>query len=289
MKFLNLLRIISLLLLFGLLQGCSAVRITYNQTPVLAYFFLDGYMDFNDAQALQIKGELTKLQIWHRQTQLPAYVELLQKTQPKMLQDITEKQACEIFADVRQKVFSLADYAEPAALAAVISLTPQQLTAMERKFTKSNTTWREEFLNGNAKDLSEKRQKSAVKRGEMLYGNLNVQQLGLIATNIAKSRFKAAQSYAERQRRQADILQVLGRVMANSQDPEGARRDLRGLLARSTASPDAVYRKYQDQAIEDACVNFAELHNTTTPEQRQKAVNVLAGYAQDFQALSTQK
>ena len=291
-KFLRLPRIISLLvlvLLLALLQACSAVKLAYNQAPSLAYLYLDGYLDFNDTQSLQVKADLAKFQGWHRQTQLPAYIDLLQKTQPKMLQNITEKQACEIFADVRQKASNLVDYAEPAAIGAAMTFTTRQLSAMERKFAKSNTAWREEFLDGSAKDLFDKRQKSAVKRGEMLYGSLNEQQISLLAAQIEKSKFRGAQSYAERQRRHKDILQTLGKVVANPQDLEAVSRDMRALLARSTVSPDAAYRRYQEQAIDDACASFAELHNTTTPEQRKKAVNVLAGYEQDFRALVSQK
>lgn len=287
-NFFNLLRIISLLVLAAMLQACSAVKLAYNQAPVLAYLYLDGYMDFNEVQALKVKDDLAKFQAWHRQTQLPAYIELLQKTQPKMLQDMTEKQACELVNDVRQKAFALTEYAEPAALTMAASFTPRQLTALERKFAKSNTTWREEFLEGSAKDLFDKRQKTAVKRGEMLYGSLNDKQRSVIAQQIEKSQFRPAQSYAERQRRQKDMLQTLGRVVASPQDQEAVRRDIRGLLARSTASPDAAYRKYQEQAVDDACASFAELHNTTTAEQRKKAMNVLAGYEQDFKALVSQ-
>jgi Family of unknown function (DUF6279) len=294
-KFLHLSRIINVLItlvllaLLGLLQACSAVKVAYNQAPSLAYLYLDGYMDFNDTQSLQVKADLEKFQGWHRQTQLPAYIELLQKTQPRMLQDITEKQACDIFADVRQKVVGLTEYAEPAVLGVAMTFTPRQLTAMERKFAKSNTEWREEFMEGSARDLFEKRRKSAVKRGEMLYGNLNNQQISLMAAQIEKSAFKAAQSYAERQRRHKDILQTLGKVVANPQDQNAARSDLRALLARSTVSPDAAYRAYQEQSIRDACANFAELHNTTTADQRSKAAAVLAGYERDFKVLAVQK
>lgn len=289
---LSLRRIISLPLLLGLfvlLQACSAVKIAYNQAPSLAFLYLDSYLDFTGVQSLQIKADLARLEAWHRQTQLPAYIELLQKTQPKLLQNITEKQACDIFSDVRQKALTLTDYAEPAALGMASTFTSRQLTAMERKFAKSNASWREEFLDGSTSDLIDKRQKSAVKRGEMLYGSLSSQQLGLVAAQIEKSRFNAAQSYAERQRRQKDILQTLGKVVANPQDQESARQGMRNLLARSMASPGAAYRSYQQRAIEDGCENFAELHNTTTADQRKKAVNVLAGYEQDFKVLAAQK
>ena len=282
-------RIISLLALGLVLQGCNAVKIAYNQAPTLAYLYLDSYIDFNDVQSTQVRNELTQMQVWHRQTQLPAYIDLLQKVQQKMPQDITASQACEVFADVRQKALTMTDYAEPATLSLAATLTPKQLDAMQRKFAKGNSSWREDYLEGSAKDVFEKRQKSAIKRSEMLYGSINDRQRSLIGQQIEKSQFKAAQSYSERQRRQKDILQTLAKVMASPQDTATVQKDMRSLLQRSVSSPDAAYRSYLETITQEGCASFAELHNTTTPEQRKKAIEVLAGYEQDFKVLAAQK
>lgn len=289
LNFLSLARIIGLLALGLALQGCSAVKVAYNQAPTLAYLYLDDYFDFNDAQNAQVKAELAKLQIWHRQTQLPAYVDLLQKVQQKMPLDVTAAQACEIYADVRKKASAMTDYAEPATIGLAATVTPKQLDAMQRKFAKGNTTWREDYLEGSAKDIAQKRQKSAIKRADMLYGSVTDKQRSLINQQIERSQFKPAQSYAERQRRQKDIIQTLTKVMANPQDAAATQQELRNLLGRSTASPDAAYRSYLEQITQEACASFAELHNSTTAEQRKKAVEVLAGYEQDFRILAAQK
>ena len=289
LNFFRLLRIIGLLTLALALQACSAVKIAYNQAPQLAYLYLDGYVDFNDAQTVQVKSELDKFQAWHRQTQLPGYVELLQKMQQLMPKDINDKQACEVYVDVRQKALAMTDFAEPAVAKQAASARPEQLAAMERKFAKSNTTWREDYLDGSAKDIFEKRQKSAVKRADMLYGSVNDKQRALIAQQIEKSQFKAAVSYAERQRRQKDITQTLSKIIASQPSSEAVTKEMRALLARSLASPDAAYRSYLEQVTLEACGNFAQLHNSTTPDQRKKAVEVLAGYEQDFRILASQK
>lgn len=288
-NWLRLCGIIGLLFAAALLQACSAVKIAYNQSPQLAYLYLDGYADFNEAQSLQVRTDLSRFLAWHRQTQLPGYIELLQKLQQKMPQDLTGIQACEVFADVRQKALALTDYAEPAAISLAATLSPKQLTVMERKFAKGNTTWREDYLEGSAKDLFDKRQKSAIKRGEMLYGSLNDKQFSLIAAQIERSKFKPAQSYAERQRRQKDILQTLGKVIASPQDTASTQKEMRSLLVRAFASPDTVYKNYLEAVTQEGCASFAELHNTTTPEQRKKAVEVLAGYEQDFKTLAGQR
>jgi hypothetical protein len=271
------------------LTGCSTVKIAYNQAPTLAYLYLDGYMDFNDAQSMQVKAELVKFQAWHRQTQLPAYIDLLQKVQQKMPLDITPSQACEVFADVRQKALDMTDFAEPATLSLTTTVTQKQLDTMARKFAKSNANWREEYLDGTVKDIFERRQKSAAKRSEMLYGSMTDRQRTLIAQQIEKSTFRAPQSYAERQRRQQDILQTLGKVISSAQDAANTQKEIRALLGRSFTSPDAAYRSYLEDITQEGCASFAEMHNTTTAEQRKKAVDLLAGYERDFRVLATQK
>lgn len=271
------------------LQGCNAVKIAYNQAPTLAYFYLDGYVDFNDVQSTQIKNELAQMQVWHRQTQLPAYIDVLQNLQQKMKQDITASQACEVFTDVRQKALAMTDYTEPAALSLALTLTQEQLAEMQRKFAKGNSSWRKDYLEASTRDVFEKRQKSAIKRSEMLYGSINDRQRSLISQQIEKSQFKPAQSYAERERRQKDILQTLAKLVASRQDAATLQKDMHSLMQRAVSSPDAAYRSYIETITQEGCASFAELHNTTTAEQRKKAVDVLAGYEQDFKILAAQK
>ncbi|MFN5349800.1 MAG: DUF6279 family lipoprotein [Polaromonas sp.] len=289
LNFLYLTRIICWLLVGLALQGCNAVKIAYNQAPTLAYFYLDSYIDFNDVQSTQIKNELAQMQVWHRQTQLPAYIDLLQKLQQQLPQDINASQACEVFTEVRQKALALTDYAEPAALGLALTLTPEQLAAMQRKFAKGNSRWRKDYLDASTKDVFETRQKNAVRRSEMLYGSINDRQRSLMSKQIEKSQFNAAQSYAERERRQKDVLQTLAKVVASRPDPVTLQKDMRSLMQRSVSSPDAAYRSYLETITQEGCASFAELHNATTAEQRKKAVNLLAGYEQDFKILAAQK
>ena len=287
------LRIISLLALALLLSACSAVRLSYNQSPELAYWYMDSYVDFNEAQSHQIKTDLNRLQTWHRQTQLPAYVDLLQKLQTQLRGDISAPDACLIFTDVRRKLLATAEQAEPAFAALAVSLQPEQLKHMERKFARSNKEYRSDFLEGSAQELQEKRLKQALKRMEMLYGNLSKQQVSLLGKLLLEqSSFNAPRSYAERSRRQLDTLQTLNKLIqdtrAGDRAAEKARLVMRALFERLFDSPDAAYRDYLTRLTLDSCNIFAEIHRSTTPEQRQKAAETLAGYEKDLKSLATQ-
>lgn len=277
------------LALAGLLQGCSVMKIAYNQAPELAYWHLDGHFDFTEAQTLQVKADLAKLQAWHRQTQLPAYIETLQKFRQQIPSDMDAASACALYADVRGKLVAVSHRAEPAAVALVGTLSADQLVKLERRFAKGNAEYREDFIDGSPKARRDKRYKQAVSRAEMLYGSLDDKQLAVIAHRIDNSHFSALVSYGEKLRRQQDALQTLRPLVAGQATPEKTQTAMRGLFERSLNSPDAAYRDYMDKLTQDACSSFAELHNSTTPAQRGKAVETLLRYEQDFRLLHLQK
>lgn len=290
-RFEGLVRIISLavvLALAALLPACSAIKIAYNQAAELAYWQLDGYFDFNDAQMPKVREELAKVHQWHRQTQLPAYIEALQKWRTWLAGELDETQACGIFSDVRGKQLIISDRSELAAAALVSTLAPEQLDYLKRKFSKLNKQYRSDFLDGTPQALLDKRFKKAVSRAEMLYGTLEDKQLAVLRSRIAQSVFNAGISLAERQRYQQDTLQTLTPLIAGQSTAEQAKPALRAYFERALNSPDPAYRSYQDKLASDNCKTFAALHNSTTAAQRAKAVQTLMAYEQDFKTLADQ-
>jgi hypothetical protein len=278
--------IIGVLLVVAVLQACSAVKIAYGQATELAYWQLDGYFDFNAAQRPKVRDELARIHQWHRQTQLPAYIETLEKWQPLLTQDMDEAQACSIFDEIRSRLLAISNHATPAAGALVATLETEQLEALKRKFSKLNVEYRKDFLDGKPAALIEKRLKKAVSRAEMLYGSLEKEQREVLKERITRSVFDARVSLAEHQRRQRDALQSLSPLIAGQSTPNQARLAIQGYFDRVADSPDPAYRRYQDSLTRDGCKTFAALHNSTNAEQRAHAVKTLQRYAQDFAILA---
>lgn len=280
-------RIIGVLALACLLPACSALKIFYNQAPDVAYWYLDGYIDFTGAQSLQVKDDLGKLQVWHRQTQLPAYIDTLRKLRQRMPADMDAAQVCAVFADVRSKLVAVSHRAEPVAVALVGTLQTSQLTQLERQWAKGNADYREAFLEGSPKKGRDKRYKQAVSRAERLYGTLEEKQLAVIGQRMDQSRFDAALFYAEKLRRQQDVLQTLRALVAERASVEKTRLAVRGLLERWLHSPIPAHRDHLEGLTQESCQTFAALHNSTTPAQRNKALETLDAYEQDLRTLSS--
>ncbi|OOG45383.1 DUF6279 family lipoprotein [Polaromonas sp. A23] len=281
--------IIGVLLAAAALQACSAVKIAYGQATELAYWQLDGYFDFNAAQRPKVRDELARIHLWHRQTQLPAYIKTLEKWQPLLTHDMDEAQACSIFDEIRSRLQAISDHATPVAGALVTTLETEQLEALKRKFSKLNVEYRDDFLDGKPAALIEKRLKKAVSRAEMLYGSLEHAQRDVLKERITRSVFDARISLAEHQRRQRDALQSLSPLIAGQSTPNQAHLVIQGYFERVANSPDLVYRRYQDNLTRDSCKTFAALHNSTTAAQRAHAVKTLQRYAQDFAILAARR
>ena len=281
--------LLAVLLLVTGLQACSVVKIAYNQAIELSFWQLDAYFDFNDTQKPRVREELAKVHQWHRQTQLPVYIEALQRWQPMLTGEVTEAQACAVFDEVRSKLQVMIDRSLPIAVSVAATLVPEQLNAMQKKFSKVNSEFRSEFIEGTPAAVLEKRFKKSVSRAEMLYGSLDEPQLAVLKSRLAQSAFDANVTLGEFQRRQRDALQSLAPLTSGPSGADQARPVVQAYLYRAMNSPNAAYRAYLERMTRDSCATFAALHNSTTPAQRAKAVETLSSYVQDFRLLTAQR
>ncbi|SFB90507.1 hypothetical protein SAMN05216344_10577 [Polaromonas sp. OV174] len=278
--------LLGLLILAGLLQACGATKVLYNQAPDFAYWYLDGQLAFTDAQSLQVKDALAKLQAWHRQNQLPGAMAVLQKLQQQMPSDMDARAACAPLVELQRQWVALADQAQPAIAAVAGTLGAEQLVQLEQRFALGNAYFQSDFLEARPRDVQDRRLQQAISRAEVLYGPLDHKQLSVIRRHIEQSHFDARLIYAERLRRQQDLLQTLRPLIAGQASPQATQAALHGLLDRTRHSPDPAYRRYSDKMARQTCAVLADLHNSTTAAQRRHAVQTLNGQVQDLSDLS---
>lgn len=281
-------RIIGALLLAGLLAGCSAVRLSYNNADTLAYWWLDGYADFDDAQSRQVREQLATLHAWHRANELPAYAALLSEAQQLAAGPMSAPQVCQLSEQIRQRLLRLGDQAALGLAEVVSALKPAQFSAMREKFDKTNRKWREEWLDVSPAELADFRLKKAVERAESFYGRLDEAQTALLRQRIAASAFDPRLAWAERQRRQQDLLRVL-REHATGAQPAHLQAEMQALLRRSLESPDPAYRAQFERMMNESCQLVAALHHSASPAQRRHLLGKLRGYEADARALLAQQ
>jgi len=273
-------------MLLALLAGCSALRLAYGNAPQLAWWWLDGYVDFSNEQAPRDKEAVDRWFEWHRQSQLLGYAALLASAQVDVTQPASPGVACRWQQQLR-------DHADPAlerALQMGAELVPglgeSQFRHLERRFAKSNDEMTRSYLQDDPEDRRQAAIDRTMERVEQLYGRVGDAQREVVAAGIAASPFDPQAWLGERQRRQRETVQTLRRLVAQKADRDQIVAAMRALVERAERSPDPAYRTYQSRLADFNCAFAAQIHNATTTAQRAAARSRLKGWEEDLRALS---
>ncbi|MGY4830952.1 DUF6279 family lipoprotein [Sphaerotilaceae bacterium SBD11-9] len=275
-----------LLAVATLLSGCGAVRFAYGQGPELGYWWLDGYADFNELQTPRAREALDGWFRWHRATQLPDYAQFLVRLQAVATEPVTPAQVCRLYDEAWSRIDPMLDRALPAAVETVQSLTLQQIAHIERKYAKVNAEFRNDYLQTDPQERREKSLERAVDRAETFYGRLDEAQVEMLRRAIAASPFDPQLWLSERMLRQQDALRTLRRLVSERAPADQTLAALRMLVQHVQRSPREVYVDYQARLMQYNCNVTAQLHNSTSREQRLAAVKKLKSWEDDARALA---
>ena len=268
------------------LQGCSAIKLGYQQLPTLSYWWLDSTVSFSSAQTPAAKEAIDKLYQWHRREELAGYGEVLQRIGQLSAGPLQADQVCSVYTDVQARLDVLMRQAVAQAAPVVLALGPRQLSHIARHWENKNEEWEKEWLQGDAQARLDRRLDKAVNRFNSFYGDLNPAQIGLLRTQLAQSPWTAEWGRRDRQRRQQDLLSSLQRVAQSGMTPAQAEAQLWGVWQRWLNPMDPAQRAVLQTLSQRACENLAQLHNTTTPDQRVRVARRLRAYERDIQDLT---
>lgn len=269
-----------------LLSACSAIKLGYQQLPTLSFWWLDSTVSFSSAQSTAAKEAIDKLYQWHRREELPAYGELLQRISQMSAGPVQAEQVCAVAADVQARLDVLMRQAVVQAAPVALALGPRQLSHMARHWENKNEEWEKEWLQGDAQARLERRLDKAVNRFNSFYGDLNPTQISMVKAQLAQSPWTAEWGRRDRQRRQQDLLSTLQRIAQSGMPTAQAEALLWGVWQRWLQPADPAQRAVLNNLSQRACDNLAQLHNTTTPEQRVRVARRLRAYERDIQDLT---
>lgn len=275
--------------LLPLIGACSALRLSYNQGPLLAYWWLDGYADFSAEQAPRVKAALQSWFAWHRTSQLGDYAQALALLQTQVADKVSPAQVCGQIHGWQQRLDVAIEQALPAVAEQVRTLSPAQLARIENRQKKKQQEAEDDFLQDDAAERHKAIFKRWLDRAETLYGKLGGSQRQWLAAELAGSPFKPELWLAERAQRNADMARELRQWQAERSDATLVQTGLRRLAQASVQSPRVEYQAYADAVAQSNCALMAALHNATTPAQRQHAAAKLKGWEDDLRALAQQR
>ena len=262
------------------------VKIGYGQASPIAFRWLDGYVDFNDAQSLRARTALDDWLAWHRRTQLPDYADLLARARTELAAPVTPERMCSWAREIRARIDTGFERAEPVLAEMLPTLTVQQIVHIEKRYAEKNEDYRDDFLDREPAKRRKAAIRREVERAEMFYGRLDDAQREFVAQSVARSPWDGVLEYSERLRRQQDVLAMIRRLAASRATPADAGAEIRAFVQRLNRSPRENYRRYAETLIDYNCSFAAALHNLTTAEQRGTAARKLKDYEDELRSLA---
>jgi hypothetical protein len=271
----NFSRTVSLFLIACLLAGCGALRIGYANGDNLAYWWMDRYVDFNADQKPWVKARIRKLLAWHRTTQLHDYAQLLAQYRRRLAGEVTPAEVQADYAVLKQRARRMIDQALPDLADLALSLEPQQIAHIEKRFSSNNDTYRKDYLRGNLEDRQQYRFKKVMKQAEYWFGDFSRAQEARIRAASDARPLDNELRLAERVRRQQALIRVLKKIRAERPGRDAVIALLREQVADifDGAGVPQDSRIFLDASDTGTAQLVALIWNIATPSQKAHAAD----------------
>lgn len=270
--------------------ACSSVRFTYNNGDTLLYYWLNAYVDIDTDQSDWVKKDIDDLFQWHRSTQLKDYVQLLQKGQRQLAGNLTQADLLADYREIRARSEKLAYKAVPDLAELAISLKPDQINTLARKFESNNDKYRKKFLRGDTEERNKVRFKKAMEQFDLWFGDFSRQQEAVLRKASDARPLDNEVWLDERMRRQQMILALLRKVHDQKLSREATIPLVQQLVRDVFARMDSPERKaFYDASIDGATKMILTAVKIATPEQKAHAHKRMQGWIDDFNVLAAAK
>lgn len=281
-----------LLVLFSLclLGSCSTARLGYSNADTLAYWWLDGYVDFNSSQKAKVKRDIDQLLSWHRTTQLPQYVQLLSQMQSTLATNPGPVEIEATFRQVEQLSQVILLKAVPELTDFALTMDASQKAHLARKFDKNNENFRDKYMDLKPEKQAKERLKKVMKQADEWLGSVTREQETMIVRYLEKHPPNYAQWLEDSTARQRIALQLLTQIQTEKPSREAAQIMVQRAILAAYEPSEQAERRTQAEASRAAMQQLiSSILRVATQEQKTHARNKLQDWIDDCKYLIAKK
>jgi len=270
-----------------LAAACSQLQLGYNNADTVIAYSLDSYLDLDDEQERLARSSIAALHRWHRATQLPGYVQLLDEAQKKVAGPVTPADVREFNAGMRRALMAIGEQAAPDLARLALTLKPAQVDRLAERLARDTSKARRELVRFAGPESLDQRVERYVEQAEDWFGTLTPAQRATIRASLER-RPEAQEAWMrERESRQRELVAVMARIRAEQPPLATATAWLREYFAQLAEPRDPQRRARLATYREENAELVAQLVNSATPAQRAALAKRLRSYAADLSTLAT--
>lgn len=267
------------------LGACSRVGLAYRNLDVIIPWTLSDYLDMNGEQKGWFHERLKEHLSWHCTTQLPGYLDWLDRLQVMVeTNQVTDAALQTRTQEAKQAIAQTAREITPSAIELLKGLDDQQVAEMNDAFAKDQRKRQDEYLKPPlAQQIKERGERMEKRLGDWLGPLSATQQQRVVAWSNALGE-QNQQWIANR----AHWQNQFSAAVEQRQSPEFPQR-IETLLVNRERLWTPAYRHAYANTEAQARGLLVDLMAESTPTQRQRLLKKIDGVRKDFNDLKCLK
>ncbi|VVP43847.1 hypothetical protein PS850_05048 [Pseudomonas fluorescens] len=267
------------------LGACNRVGLAYRNLDMIIPWTLSDYLSMNGGQKDWFNERLAEHLSWHCTTQLPGYLDWLDR-----LQDMVERNQVTDAAlqartqEAKQAIAQTAREITPSAIELLQGLDDKQVAEMNDAFAKDQRKRQEQYLKPSLDQQIRERGERMEKRLNDWLGPLSPGQKQRVVDWSKALGDQNTQWIANR----AHWQKQFSAAVAQRQSPQFPQR-IETLLVNRETLWTPTYRQAYANTEAQARSLFVDLMAESTPEQRQRLLKKIEGVRKDFNELKCLK
>lgn len=278
----------ALLLIVGLaltLGACTRIDLAYRNLDRLVPWSLNDYLDMNREQKALLDQRLRDHLAWHCKTQLPGYLDWLDKVQRMVAeQAVTDQALQQRTAEARDAIGRVAEAITPSAAELLRDMSDAQVAEMRRAFADDIAEREKEYVDTPLPRQIQERATRMEKRLKPWLGELSDSQRQRLASWSQALGDQNREWIANRQAWQQQLLQAMSQRQTAAFEPRLAQ-----LLQDKQSLWSPSYRVAFENTERQARGLLVDLLQQSSPAQRQRLLDRLAQVRKDFSELKCLK
>ncbi|CAI8749025.1 hypothetical protein DMX05_13135 [Pseudomonas soli] len=274
----------ALLMLIGFalaLTACSRIDLAYRNLDRLVPWSLGDYLDMNREQKQLLDERLKAHLAWHCKTQLPGYLDWLDRVQLMVANDaVTDENLRQRTVEARQAIGRVTEAITPSAAELLKGMNDSQVAEMREAFRKDIDKRQKEYVDTPLAKQVENRAARMRKRLEPWLGELDAEQRLRVMSWSQALGDQNRQWIANRAHWQQQLVLAMDERASPSFEPRLAQ-----LLQRKESLWTPEYRQAFQNTERQARSLLVDLLKQSSPAQRQFLQQRLSKVRSDFSEL----
>ncbi|WP_447890126.1 DUF6279 family lipoprotein [Pseudomonas hormoni] len=267
------------------LGACSRVGLAYRNLDVIIPWTLSDYLDMNGEQKGWFNERLKEHLSWHCTTQLPGYLDWLDRLQVMVeTNQVTDTALQTRTQEAKQAIAQTAREITPSAIELLQGLDDKQVAEMNDAFAKDQRKRQQDYLKPSLDQQIKERGERMEKRLKDWLGPLSPTQRQRVVAWSNALGDQNTQWIANR----AHWQKQFSAAVAQRQSPEFPQR-IETLLVNRESLWTADYRKAYANTEAQALSLFTDLMAESKPTQRERLLKKIEGVRKDFNDLKCLK